>query len=109
MLDSHDKACEGSPIMLVRLIVFVVLVTPLSAKSLLERFCKAKREVAYADCRSEGRSKDSCRLEAETGLHSCMLDRIELQRKLLAAKQSGKESLTGKVFKRLLTIGLKAI
>lgn len=94
--------------MLVRLLLLFALTTALSGKSKVEQLCKLKREVLYADCRTEGKDKESCKIEADLSRHRCMLERVELQQKINSIRATVKSSFKGKVLKKLLALGANA-
>ena len=94
--------------MLIRLLLLFALTTVLNGKSKVEKLCKFKREVHYADCRTEGKNKESCKLEADVAHHRCHLERAELQQKINSIRSKAKSSISGKVLEKLLAIGTKA-
>ena len=91
------------------LCLLLMLALELQGKSKVEQFCKVKGEVHYADCRTEGKDKESCKLEAEIAHHSCFLERAELQKKINSIKSKAKGSISGKVLEKVLGFGLKAL
>ena len=94
--------------MLIRLFLLFALAAELHGKSKVEQLCKFKREVHYADCRTEGKNKESCKIEAEVAHHQCSLERAQLQQKINSVRSKVKSSISGKVLQKLLALGVKA-
>jgi hypothetical protein len=106
---SPPKRFIGGEPLRINLCLLLILALELQGKSKVEQFCKVKGEVYYADCRTEGKDKDSCKLEAEIAHHSCFLERAELQQKINSIKSKSKGSVSGKVLEKVLGFGLKAL
>jgi hypothetical protein len=92
-----------------KLSLLFILGVELQGKSKLEQFCKIKGEVHYADCRTEGKNKGTCKLEAELAHHSCFVERAELQQKINSIKTNAKGATSGKILQKLLALGAKAL
>ena len=106
---SSPKRIIGDDRLYINLFLLFILAVELQGKSKVEQLCKVKGEVHYADCRSEGKSKEACKLEAELAHHGCFLERAELQQKINSIKAKSKGSVSGKLLEKLLAFGLKAI
>ena len=95
--------------MFTKLSILFILGLNLQGKSKVEQFCKIKGEVHYAGCRTEGRGKGTCKLEAELAHHSCIVERAELQQKINSIKTNAKGATSGKILQKLLALGAKAL